>query len=105
VINRQGFKQEDCLKGFEVVNQQYPPKDEVSSSGVDDSHSENGGEGERRKNAKKATWFKFMLGSVIIKRNHHNEDAMVGCKIMNRCIDSEHTVASSDAQSNNNTTE
>jgi hypothetical protein len=47
VINQQGFKQEDGLKGFDVMNQQSP--DEVSSRGVGDSHSKFKGEEIRQK--------------------------------------------------------
>jgi hypothetical protein len=51
VIGRQGFKQEDSMKGFGVMNRQNSPKDEVLSRGVDDSQAEFE---ERRKLPKKS---------------------------------------------------
>jgi hypothetical protein len=39
-INWSGFEQEDGMKGFGVMNQQDPSKDEVLLKRVDDSHME-----------------------------------------------------------------
>jgi hypothetical protein len=63
-INRQGCKQEDGLKGFRVMNQQHFFNGEVSSSGVDDSHSKVEGEEIRHK----SIWLKVLLENIITKQ-------------------------------------
>jgi hypothetical protein len=94
VINRQGFKQEDFLKGFGVMNQQFHQRWVLSS--VDEPHSEFGG---KRNPSKRAILFKILIGSVLTKRNHHKKKvSMLGCKFTNRSIDSESTVVSSYTQ-------
>jgi hypothetical protein len=56
--------------------------DEVTSSGVDDSHTgANGGEIRQKGNL-----VQILLGSVTTTRNYHKEDSMVVCNIMSRCI-------------------
>jgi hypothetical protein len=72
-MKRQGFKQEDYLKGFSVMIQQFSPMMRSRHKGVDDIHLEVG----EKEIRKVATWFKIMLGSVIPSRNHHKGDSMV----------------------------
>jgi hypothetical protein len=57
--------------------------DEVSLSGVDNSHPEV--EGRREKSSKKAIWLKILLGNIITTKSHHKEDSVVGCQIKSRC--------------------
>jgi hypothetical protein len=72
-MKRQGFDQEDYLKGFSIMIQQSSPMMRFHHKGVDDTHSEVG----EKEIQKEATWFKIMLGSVIPTRNHRKEDLMV----------------------------
>jgi hypothetical protein len=86
------FQTRGLSEGLWLMNQQYPPNDEVSSSGVHDFHLEFEGEEIRQEVS--------LAQDLARKRNHpkrdrHKEFVRVGCEIMNMCIDSRSTVASS----------
>jgi hypothetical protein len=74
------------------MNQQYPPNDEVSSSGVHDSHLEIEGE-EIRQEVSLAQDLARKRNHP--KRDHHKKFVRVGCEIINMCIDSGSIIASS----------
>jgi hypothetical protein len=77
------LKQEDDMKCFRVMNPPISLNDKVSPSGVGDSHSEV----KEIRNPPYNKLVRDLFGNVITRRNHHMEDAMVGCEIGNRCID------------------
>jgi hypothetical protein len=95
---REGFKQEDYLRGFSVMIQQSSPTMKFHHKGVHDTHSKVGEEDIR----KVATWFKILLRHVIPSRDHHVEDSMV---VTSRCIAFGSPVASRYAHSNSITSE
>jgi hypothetical protein len=53
----------------------------------------------KKESAIKATWFKIFLRNIITTKSHHQEDLMVGCNIMSRCIAFGSSVANRYAQS------
>jgi hypothetical protein len=58
--------------------QQSSPVMRSRHKGIDDTHSEVG-EKEIRKGA---TWFKILLGSVILTKSHHKKDLMMVTRLL-----------------------